>query len=186
MNSGERERERERVRFQFNGKAADSPAGMWRRPLGNPVEYAASSPTRPIALPIFCSISQSRPPPPPTMAVGNHVLAPLQIACKTIGGKCERRMAHSRPGQGVPTDRDRSPRCRRSYSPKIVPMVNEYIFRSGLTASPLPFHSSILGDDKVDNRNTEVYGREIQLEGTASQVLISNRISRKIRRCCVI
>lgn len=124
--------------------------------------------------------------PPPTMAVGNHVLAPLQIACKTIGGKCERRMAHSRPGQGVPTDRDRSPRCRRSYSPKIVPMVNEYIFRSGLTASPLPFHSSILGDDKVDNRNTEVYGREIQLEGTASQVLISNRISRKIGRCCVI
>lgn len=116
------------------GKRRTLSAAMWRRPLGNPVEYAASSPTRPIALPIFCSISQSRPPPTypscaPTMVVGNHVLASLQIACKTISGKCERRMA---PIRDQPTFAILCAYRSRSIamlSPKIV-VVNEYIFRS--------------------------------------------------------
>lgn len=119
------------------GKRRTLSAAMWRRPLGNPVEYAASSPTRPIALPIFCSISQSRPPP-------THPSVPPRWSWETTSWRHSKLRAKPsvvnvndewppfetspRLRSSVPTDRDRSPCCRR-YSPKIV-VVNEYIFRS--------------------------------------------------------
>lgn len=112
----------ERVRFQFNGKAADSlrsyvtpstwQSGWIRRIL------AHRQADRPAYLLFHLTISTSAP----TMVVGNHVLASLQIACKTISGKCERRMAgpfETSPRMRSRAPTDRSPCCRR-YSPKIV------------------------------------------------------------------
>lgn len=63
-----------------------------QQPFGNPLKYAASASRSRSDLPIFCSISQSDVPilrVSSTMVVGNHILAWLQIACKTISGKCE-------------------------------------------------------------------------------------------------
>ena len=64
--------------------------------LGNPLKYAASA--RPEAdrtayllfhLTIRLRSVHLPRYPPPTMVVGNHILAWLQIACKTISSKCE-------------------------------------------------------------------------------------------------